>query len=292
MNLFVRGMLDSRTSPTASRRSASRLLKAHPRRRHRPVDGAPRWRPRWWLHERERAALTATSTSATPPARPSTSRRSATALGGQLRQVRLQLARLQAVTPKVSVYLGGGLQRASKNLDAYESCRWAGRRRCGRTRWAKCWWTMAGWPLLNCASRPPRGDGIRVLRCRARLLSTPRARSTWSSRSLRGYGLGLNWSRPGDQRQPHRGLARHRPRPHRWRRPQPTSVLVDPEGLLKEHHHAHQAQHPAGSPMPAGWRLPCWRRSRAGGHGAKPAPMAATWCPVAPPSAIPGTWRR
>lgn len=118
---------------------------------------------------------------------------------GSFGKFTLQLARLQAVTPKVSVYLGGGLQRASKNLDAYEKLSLGGPKAVrayavGEVLVDDGWMATAE---LRVAPTPEATVFAFFDAARGDFFHDPRPFDLVTSRSLRGYGLGLNWSRPG-----------------------------------------------------------------------------------------------
>lgn len=111
----------------------------------------------------------------------------------------LQLARLQYVAPNVSLFLGTGMQRASKNLDAYEKLSLGGPKAVrayatGEVLVDDGW--LATMELRYAANQETtlfafydaaHGD----------FFHDPRPFDVFTSRSLRGYGLGLNSSKPG-----------------------------------------------------------------------------------------------
>ena len=118
---------------------------------------------------------------------------------GSFNKYTLQLARLQYVRPNFNVFLSAGIQRASKNLDAYEKLSLGGPKAVRayatgevlvddgwvtsvEARYALhrevalfAFYDAAGGDMFHRA-RPGDGD---------------------VSRHLRGYGLGMNWGKPG-----------------------------------------------------------------------------------------------
>jgi hemolysin activation/secretion protein len=111
----------------------------------------------------------------------------------------LQLARLQYLAPKVSLFLGAGLQRASKNLDAYEKLSLGGPKAVrayatGEVLVDDGWLVTAE---LRYAASPEATLFGFFDAAHGDFFHHPRPFDTVTSRSLRGYGLGLNWSKPG-----------------------------------------------------------------------------------------------
>ncbi len=111
----------------------------------------------------------------------------------------LQLARLQYLAPKFSLFMGTGLQRASKNLDAYEKLSLGGPKavRAYATGEVLADDGWLGTLELRYAASPEATVFGFFDAARGDFFHEPRPFDTATSRSLRGYGLGLNWSKPG-----------------------------------------------------------------------------------------------
>ncbi len=118
---------------------------------------------------------------------------------GSFTKFTLQLARLQYVAPKFSVFAGMGLQRASKNLDAYEKLSLGGPKAVRAYATGEVL-VDDGWlgtlELRYAATREATVFGFYDA-ARGDFFHDPRPFDTVTRRSLRGYGLGLNWSKPG-----------------------------------------------------------------------------------------------
>jgi hemolysin activation/secretion protein len=111
----------------------------------------------------------------------------------------LQLARLQYLAPKFSLFMGTGLQRASKNLDAYEKLSLGGPKavRAYATGEVLADDGWLGTLELRYAATPEATVFGFYDAARGDFFHDPRPFDTVTSRSLRGYGVGLNWSKPG-----------------------------------------------------------------------------------------------
>ncbi len=118
---------------------------------------------------------------------------------GSFTKFTMQLARLQYVTPKVSLFVSMGMQRASKNLDAYEKLSMGGpkgvRAYASGEVLADDGWL--GTVDLRYAVNPGLTLSAFYDAARGEFFHDPRPFDTANSRSLRGYGLGMNWSKPG-----------------------------------------------------------------------------------------------
>ena len=111
----------------------------------------------------------------------------------------LQVARLQYLAPKFSLFLGTGMQRASKNLDPYEKLSLGGPKAVRAYATGE---VLAddGWlgtlELRYAATQAATVFGFYDA-ARGDFFHDPRPFDLVRSRSLRGYGLGVNWSKPG-----------------------------------------------------------------------------------------------
>jgi hemolysin activation/secretion protein len=118
---------------------------------------------------------------------------------GSFGKVSLQLARLQYLAPKFSLFLGTGMQRASKNLDAYEKLSLGGPKAVRAYATGEVL-VDDGWLAtmeLRYAATPEATVFAFYDAARGDFFHDPRPFDVFTSRSLRGYGLGLNWSKPG-----------------------------------------------------------------------------------------------
>jgi len=118
---------------------------------------------------------------------------------GSFGKVSLQLARLQYLAPKFSLFLGTGLQRASKNLDAYEKLSLGGPKAVRAYATGEVL-VDDGWLAtmeLRYAATPEATVFVFYDAARGDFFHDPRPFDVFTSRSLRGHGLGLNWSKPG-----------------------------------------------------------------------------------------------
>ncbi|HPM68400.1 MAG TPA: ShlB/FhaC/HecB family hemolysin secretion/activation protein [Piscinibacter sp.] len=118
---------------------------------------------------------------------------------GSFGKLTVQFARLQYVMPKLSLYVGGGLQRASKNLDTYEKLSLGGPKAVRAYATGE---VLAddGWLAtteLRYALKPEASLFAFYDAARGDFFHDPRAVDVVTSRSLRGYGVGFNWSKPG-----------------------------------------------------------------------------------------------
>lgn len=118
---------------------------------------------------------------------------------GSFGKVSLQLARLQYLAPKFSLFLGTGMQRASKNLDAYEKLSLGGPKAVRAYATGEVL-VDDGWLAtmeLRYAANPETTLFVFYDAARGDFFHDPRPFDVFTSRSLRGHGLGLNWSKPG-----------------------------------------------------------------------------------------------
>ena len=118
---------------------------------------------------------------------------------GSFGKVSLQLARLQYLAPKFSLFLGTGMQRASKNLDAYEKLSLGGPKAVRAYATGEVL-VDDGWLAtmeLRYAATPEATVFVFYDAARGDFFHDPRPTDVFTSRSLRGHGLGLNWSKPG-----------------------------------------------------------------------------------------------
>ena len=118
---------------------------------------------------------------------------------GSFGKATLQLARLQALAPIFSLFLGTGMQRASKNLDAYEKLSLGGPKAVRAYATGEVL-VDDGWLAtveLRYAPRPDTTLFAFYDAAHGDFFHDPRPFDVFTSRSLRGHGLGLNWSRPG-----------------------------------------------------------------------------------------------
>ena len=118
---------------------------------------------------------------------------------GSFGKFTMQLARLQYLAPKFSLFLGSGLQRASKNLDAYEKLSLGGPKAVrayatGEVLVDDGW---LGTVELRYAANPDTSIFGFYDAAHGDFFHDPRQLDTFTSRSLRGYGIGVNWSKPG-----------------------------------------------------------------------------------------------
>ena len=118
---------------------------------------------------------------------------------GSFGKFSLQLARLQYLAPKFSLFLGTGLQRASKNLDAYEKLSLGGPKAVRAYATGEVL-VDDGWLAtmeLRYAATPETTVFVFYDAASGDFFHDPRPLDVFTSRSLRGHGLGLNWSKPG-----------------------------------------------------------------------------------------------
>lgn len=118
---------------------------------------------------------------------------------GSFGKLTVQFARLQYVMPKLSLYLGGGLQRASKNLDTYEKLSLGGPKavRAYATGEVLADDGWLGTVELRYALKSEASLFAFYDAAKGDFFHDPRAVDVVTSRSLRGYGVGFNWSKPG-----------------------------------------------------------------------------------------------
>lgn len=111
----------------------------------------------------------------------------------------VQATRLQALSARTTLYLGAGLQAASRNLDPSEQLSLGGPRAV-RAYSSNELLVDHGW-LANLELRWSASDNLTpfllydIAHGQYDTLRHPLARV--NGRSLRGYGLGVNWGRPG-----------------------------------------------------------------------------------------------
>ena len=118
---------------------------------------------------------------------------------GSFGKVSLQLARLQYLAPKFSLFLGTGMQRASKNLDAYEKLSLGGPKAVRAYATGEVL-VDDGWLAtmeLRYAATPEATVFVFYDAAHGDFFHDPRPFDVFTSRSLRGHGLGLNWAKPG-----------------------------------------------------------------------------------------------
>lgn len=118
---------------------------------------------------------------------------------GSFGKFSMQLARLQSIAPGFSLFLGTGLQRASKNLDAYEKLSLGGPKAVRAYASGEVL-VDDGWLAtleLRYAANPDTTVFGFYDAARGDFFHDPRPFDVFTSRSLRGYGVGVNWSKPG-----------------------------------------------------------------------------------------------
>lgn len=118
---------------------------------------------------------------------------------GSFGKFTLQMARLQYLAPKFSLFLGTGMQRASKNLDAYEKLSLGGPKAVRAYATGEVL-VDDGWMAtmeLRYGMRPDTTLFAFYDAAHGDFFHDPRPFDAATARSLRGYGLGLNWSKPG-----------------------------------------------------------------------------------------------
>ena len=118
---------------------------------------------------------------------------------GSFGKFTLQAARLQYLAPKFSLFLGTGMQRASKNLDAYEKLSLGGPKAVRAYAVGEVL-VDDGWLAtmeLRYGLRPDTTLFAFYDAAHGDFFHDPRPFDVVTDRSLRGYGLGLNWSKPG-----------------------------------------------------------------------------------------------
>ena len=118
---------------------------------------------------------------------------------GSFTKFTMQLARLQYIAPKFSLFLGTGLQRSNKNLDSYEKLSLGGPKAVrayatGEVLVDDGW---LGTVELRYAATPEATVFGFYDAAHGDFFHDPRPFDIVTSRSLRGYGLGMNWAKPG-----------------------------------------------------------------------------------------------
>ncbi len=118
---------------------------------------------------------------------------------GNFSKFTLQGARLQYLAPKLSLFVSGGMQRASKNLDTYEKLSLGGPKAVRAYATGEVL-VDDGWLAtmeLRYAPRPEATLFAFYDAAHGDLFHQPRPFDGDLGRSLRGYGVGINWSKPG-----------------------------------------------------------------------------------------------
>ncbi|MFT4177996.1 MAG: ShlB/FhaC/HecB family hemolysin secretion/activation protein [Thermomonas sp.] len=118
---------------------------------------------------------------------------------GNFAKLTLQGARLQYLAPQVSLFVSAGMQRANGNLDTYEKLSLGGPKAVrayatGEVLVDDGW---LGTVELRYAPRPELTLFAFLDAARGDQFHDPRPFDGDLSRSLRGHGVGLNWSKPG-----------------------------------------------------------------------------------------------
>lgn len=119
---------------------------------------------------------------------------------GSFSKFTLQVARLQYLAPQLSLFFGGGMQFASKNLDTYEKLSLSGPKAVRAYATGEVL-VDDGWLAtleLRYAVKPEATLFLFYDAAHGDQFHTPRPFDGDLSRSLRGYGLGFNWSKPGN----------------------------------------------------------------------------------------------
>jgi len=118
---------------------------------------------------------------------------------GSFGKFTLQAARLQYLAPKMSLFLGTGMQFASKNLDAYEKLSLGGPKAVRAYATGEVL-VDDGWLAtmeLRYAANPDTTLFVFYDAAHGDFFHDPRPVDVIADRSLRGHGLGVNWSKPG-----------------------------------------------------------------------------------------------
>lgn len=118
---------------------------------------------------------------------------------GDFSKFTLQFARLQYLAPRLSLFVGTGMQRASKNLDTYEKLSLGGPKAVrayatGEVLVDDGW---LGTVELRYALSPETTMFAFFDAAHGDIFHQPRPFDGNVSRSLRGQGVGINWSKPG-----------------------------------------------------------------------------------------------
>lgn len=119
---------------------------------------------------------------------------------GDFRKFTLQAARLQFIAPKWSLYASIGGQRSNKNLDAYEKLSLGGPKAVRAYATGEVL-VDDGWIAtveLRYALQKEATLFVFHDAARGDMFHQPRPFDPDMSRSLRGYGIGFNWSKPGN----------------------------------------------------------------------------------------------
>ena len=117
---------------------------------------------------------------------------------GNFSKLTMQVSRLQAIVPQQALYLSVGGQRASKNLDASEKLSLGGARsvRAYSSAEALVDEGLIGTLEWRWSVNPELTPFLFYDAARGHYARQPTAFDTDNQVSLRGYGLGLSWSRP------------------------------------------------------------------------------------------------
>lgn len=119
---------------------------------------------------------------------------------GDFAKFTMQFARLQYLAPKLSLFVGGGMQHANKNLDAYEKLSLSGPKAVrayamGEVLVDDGW---LGTVELRYALRPEATLFAFFDAAHGDQYHQRRPFDPDLSRSLRGHGIGFNWSKPNN----------------------------------------------------------------------------------------------
>ena len=119
---------------------------------------------------------------------------------GSFSKLTLQVSRLQAIAPQHALYLSVGGQRASKNLDASEKLSLGGARsvRAYSSAEALVDQGLIGTVEWRWSFTPELTPFLFYDAARGHYARQPTAFDTDNQISLRGYGVGLSWSRPSN----------------------------------------------------------------------------------------------
>lgn len=118
---------------------------------------------------------------------------------GDFSKYTLQVARLQYLAPKWSLFTSAGAQRADKNLDVYEKLSLGGPKAVRAYASGEVL-VDDGWLATMELRRAINKEATAFVfydAAHGDMFHTPRAFDPNLSRSLRGYGVGFNWSKPG-----------------------------------------------------------------------------------------------
>ncbi|WP_240097899.1 ShlB/FhaC/HecB family hemolysin secretion/activation protein [Thermomonas flagellata] len=119
---------------------------------------------------------------------------------GGFGKLTLQAARLQRLTQRLSLFVGAATQRASKNLDPYEKFSLGGPKAVRAYATGEVL-VDDGWLAsveLRLALRREATVFLFYDAAQGDVYHDPRPFDLFNTRRLRGYGLGLNWGKPGN----------------------------------------------------------------------------------------------